>query len=570
MKRLLAVIALCLCTLSQGHSAPTGVPGWLSSSVFYQIYPSSYMDSDGDGIGDLPGIQSRLDYIKDLGVTALWLNPVFLSGWRDGGYDVIDFYLVDPRFGTNSDMVRLIEEVHRRGMKICLDLVAGHTSDRCEWFLQSRSGKDLRYSDYYIWTDEVSPEELEKIRTRRAQPDPASSTIGRFVEANAPRAKYYEKNYYESQPALNYGYASPDPSHPWEQAIDAPGPRATRQELRNIMSFWFDKGIDGFRVDLASSLIKNDDEQKSATSRLWGEMRRWRDENYPDKVLIAEWFNPGQSIPAGFDMDFFSLTRRGPDRGKAGMNITGLSTPENPAYFSLEGKGSIKEFLDNYGRNYSETRSLGYIAVPTGNHDNPRMRLGGRNTEEQLKVAMTFFLTLPGIPLIYYGDEIGMKYQSGIAPKEGSRDRAGTRTPMQWDTTKSAGFSTAPPERLYFPVDTDGGRISVSEQLEDPSSLLNHVKTLLGLRRKFSALGNDGLWEYIGKDDAPYPMVYRRYDNTGEFLVVVNPSGESRVVELPEGTWQTVNLVGKILIRSKKGSSLLTIEGCSSVILEKI
>ena len=570
MKRLLAVIALCLCTLSQGHSAPTGVPGWLSSSVFYQIYPSSYMDSDGDGIGDLPGIQSRLDYIKDLGVTALWLNPVFLSGWQDGGYDVIDFYLVDPRFGTNSDMVRLIEEVHRRGMKICLDLVAGHTSDRCEWFLQSRSGKDLRYSDYYIWTDEVSPEELEKIRTRRAQPDPASSTIGRFVEANAPRAKYYEKNYYESQPALNYGYASPDPSHPWEQAIDAPGPRATRQELRNIMSFWFDKGIDGFRVDLASSLIKNDDEQKSATSRLWGEMRRWRDENYPDKVLIAEWFNPGQSIPAGFDMDFFSLTRRGPDRGKAGMNITGLSTPENPAYFSLEGKGSIKEFLDNYGRNYSETRSLGYIAVPTGNHDNPRMRLGGRNTEEQLKVAMTFFLTLPGIPLIYYGDEIGMKYQSGIAPKEGSRDRAGTRTPMQWDATKSAGFSTAPPERLYFPVDTDGGRISVSEQLDDPSSLLNHVKTLLGLRRKFSALGNDGLWEYIGKDDAPYPMVYRRYDNTGEFLVVVNPSGESRVVELPEGTWQTVNLVGKIRIRSKKGSSLLTIEGCSSVILEKI
>ena len=570
MKRSIYITLLCLFFAIQGHSTPAGVPKWLSSAVFYQIYPSSYMDSDGDGIGDLKGIESRLDYIQDLGVTALWLNPVFLSGWQDGGYDVIDFYLIDPRFGTNSDMIHLIEEVHKRGMKICLDLVAGHTSDRCEWFLQSKSGKDLRYSDYYIWTDEISQEELENIISRRAQPDPAASTIGRFVEANAPRAKYYEKNYYESQPALNYGYANPDPTHPWEQDVNAPGPKATRMELRNIMSFWFDKGIDGFRVDLASSLIKNDDENKSATSRLWQEMRNWRDENYPGKVLIAEWFNPSQSIPAGFDMDFFSLTRRGPNRGKGGMNITGLSTPENPAYFALEGKGSIKEFLDNYDRNYRETRSLGYIAVPTGNHDNPRMRLGERNTEAQLKVAMTFFLTLPGIPLIYYGDEIGMKYQSGIAPKEGSRDRAGTRTPMQWDPSPSAGFSTASPEQLYFPVDTDGGRISVSEQLKDNASLLNHVKTLLLLRREYSALGNDGLWEYIGKDDTPYPMVYRRYDGTGDFIVVVNPSAASRTVELPEGSWKMVNLVGKAKIRTKKVSSSLTIEGCSSVILEKL
>ncbi len=553
MKRLLIVIELCLCAVGQGQANPGGVPEWLSSAVFYQIYPSSYMDSDGDGIGDLKGIETKLDYIRDLGVTALWLNPVFVSGWQDGGYDVIDFYQVDPRFGSNTDLVQLVDAVHSRGMKICLDLVAGHTSDRCEWFLQSKRGKDLRYSDYYIWADDIADDEKEQIRRRHEQPDPSSSTIGRFVQADAPRAKYYEKNYYESQPALNYGYAHPDPAHPWEQSVDDPGPRATRQELKNIMSFWFDKGIDGFRVDLASSLIKNDDKNKSATSSLWQEMRRWRDENYPDKVLIAEWFNPLQSIPAGFDLDFYSLTQR---RG-----------PDYLSYFSLKGDGQIQGFLEEYKENYLKTRAIGYIAVPTGNHDNPRIRNGDRNTEGQLKVAMTFFLTLPGVPLIYYGDEIGMKYQCGLAPKEGSRDRAGTRTPMQWDDSPSAGFSSADPEDLYFPVDTNGGRISVQAQEKDPESLLNHVKTLLSLRRKYSALGNDGLWEVIGRTDDPYPLAYRRYDETGTFIIAVNPSSVRRTVFLPERNCTLVNRVGKAKLQTRKSGTTLILDGCSSIIL---
>ena len=149
-----------MATLAMAAQAPAQTaakgPQWLDKAVFYQIYPSSFKDSDGNGIGDLQGIISKLDYIQSLGVNALWLNPVFESGWIDGGYDVIDFYKIDPRFGTNTDMVRLTTEAHKRGIKVCLDLVAGHTSDRCEWFRQSGTAdRNSRYSDYYIWLDSI-------------------------------------------------------------------------------------------------------------------------------------------------------------------------------------------------------------------------------------------------------------------------------------------------------------------------------------------------------------------------------------------------------------------------------
>jgi len=575
MKRSSLIVSLALSLAISSGAAYAGGPDWLKDAVFYQIYPSSYMDSDGNGIGDIPGITSKLDYIRDLGVTAIWLNPVYVSGWTDGGYDVIDFYKVDPRFGTNTDMVTLTKEAHKRGIKVCLDLVAGHTSDLNEWFLQSKQGKDMRYSDYYIWTDEISQEEKDQIKRRYEQEDPKASTIGRFVEANAPRGKYYEKNYYESQPALNYGYANPDPTHPWEQSVDAPGPRATRQELKNIMTFWFDKGIDGFRVDLASSLIKNDDQQKSATSKLWQEMRSWRDTNYPDRVLIAEWFNPKQSIPAGFDMDFFRAG--GPRRPQgpgapAPVNLTGESTPESPAYFDLAGKGSIKQFIANYTDQYESTKAIGYMAFPTGNHDNPRVSYAPRTTPEQLKVVMTMFLTLPGIPFIYYGDEIGMKYLPGITPKEGSRDRAGTRTPMQWENNPTAGFSTAAVEDLYFPVDTENGRITVEKQKDDPTSLLNYVKRLLSLRREYSALGNLGDWEYVGDVDKPYPMLYKRTDGKEVFFVALNP-GSSKVsasIDVGSGKLEVVEVTGSAKFTKTKKGDKINLGGCSAAVFKLI
>ena len=370
MNKMLLVAALAATTLSAQAEQKKG-PAWLSDALFYQIYPSSYMDTDGNGIGDLPGITSKLDYIKSLGVNALWLNPIFESGWFDGGYDVIDFYKVDPRFGTNTDLVTLVNEAHKRGMKVCLDLVAGHSSTKCAWFKES-SEKDpnQRYSDYYIWMNDIPENEKKEIEARHQEASPESSTRGRYVEANAPRAKYYEKNFFECQPALNYGFAHPNPNHPWEQSVDAPGPQAVRREIRNIMAFWFDKGVDGFRVDMASSLIKNDPDKKEV-SKLWNEMRAWKDKYYPETVLISEWANPQQAIPAGFNIDFyihFGL------KGYASLFFD-RKTPWGKweqsyknCYFDKQGKGSLKEFSENYTKAYNATKNLGYIAVPSANH----------------------------------------------------------------------------------------------------------------------------------------------------------------------------------------------------------
>ncbi len=511
-------------------------PQWLHDAVFYQIYPSSYMDSDGNGIGDLPGITSKLDYIKSLGVNALWLNPCFESGWFDGGYDVIDFYKVDPRFGTNSDLVKLVSEAHKRGIKVCLDLVAGHSSVKCQWFQESaNSDRNGRYADYYIWTDTISDKDKSDIIVRHKMPNPASSTFGRYVELNAPRGKYYEKNFFECQPALNYGFAHPDPNHQWEQPVTAPGPQALRREMRNIMSFWFDKGIDGFRVDMAASLVKNDP-GKIETSKLWKEMREWKDKNYPHCVLISEWADPTVAIPAGFNIDFmihFGVPGYGSlffDRNTPDGKIRPWENPQTAykyCYFDKAGKGSLKEFITNYSHSYFMTRDKGYIAIPTANHDFQRPNIGTRNTPDQLKVAMTFFLTMPGVPFIYYGDEIGMKYEMNLPSKEGSNERAGTRTPMQWTPGATAGFSSCTPDKLYLPVATDGGKITVTSEENDSNSMLNYTRQLVQLRHAIPALGNLADWELVSSLKQPYPMVYKRSMSGQICIIALNPSGRT-------------------------------------------
>ena len=266
------------------------LPQWLEKAVVYQIYPASFKDSDGDGIGDLKGIESQLDYIKSIGVNTIWISPVFSSEFFDGGYDVTDFYSVDKRYGTNSQLVSLVQKVHEKGMKIFMDLVAGHTSDKHPWFLQSKQAdKNLQYSDYFIWT----PTKAEKPK--------------QFVATDCERDGNYMKNFFDCQPALNYGYANPNPEHPWEQSVDAPGPQAVRRELKNIISFWMDKGMDGFRVDMAYSLIKNDPKHIE-TSRLWKGVSTWFKEKYPEGAFIAEWENRPILLAADFISIFCSIS----------------------------------------------------------------------------------------------------------------------------------------------------------------------------------------------------------------------------------------------------------------------
>lgn len=522
MKKLLLVAALaCGIGASKAQTMPAP-PRWLDTAVFYQIYPASFCDTDGDGIGDLGGIVSKLDYIHSVGVNAIWMSPVFSSEFRDGGYDITDFYSVAPRYGTNAQLVELVRLAHAKGMKVCLDLVAGHTSDRHPWFLQSmQADTNLHYSDYYIWTD--SRETLPK--------------GSYYVKSDAPREGNYLRNFFDCQPALNYGFARPNPDNPWEQPVNAPGPQAVRRELKNIIAFWMDKGVDGFRVDMAASLIKNDSGYVE-TRKLWREMRQWFSERYPDGVLISEWSRPEEAIPAGFHIDFM-MQFNTPGFPSLFFNKEGVEIRQDTCYFQTLGGGQIREFVDNYTHQSGKTVGLGYIALPTANHDCQRLSCGDRTDPRQLKVAMTFLLTMPGTPFIYYGDEIGMRFLPDWPEKEGSimgrnANRSGSRTPMQWADGPTAGFSAGPADSLYLPLDPDPQRPTVAAQDGDPESLLNYVRGLLALRKKTSALATRSGWRLVSDIDKPYPMVYVREPvNEPCYLVAVNPAGRSVEATLP-------------------------------------
>ena len=542
MRKLLTLALACALVAPGAAGQKRTQPSWLSDAVFYQIYPSSFQDSDGDGYGDLQGIISRLDYIRSIGVTAIWLNPVYHSGWTDGGYDIIDYYRVDKRFGDNDDLVRLISEAHSRGIKVVMDLVAGHSSDQCEWFLQSREGANMRYSDYYIWPtfkpeDNTPAPKPGEPFDYAAMMNSNAALIRKFVATDAPRGPFYIKNFFDTQPALNFGFAHPDPEHPWEQAVDAPGPMAMRREIKNIMSFWMDKGVDGFRVDMAASLVKNDFD-KSATIRLWKEdFTKWFDEHYPEGILIAEWFNPAQSVAAAdFDLDFFCHDGQYNYSSLFFYGRRGFGPNAQPSvpYFDRAGQGELKTWYDLYTYQYDAVKGNGYVSMPSGNHDFNRVCTEGRTTPDELKVAMTFFLTMPGVPFIYYGDEIGLKQNPKAPSTDGSGGRAGCRIPMLWDGTANAGFSTAPIDRIYIPQDPDPDRMTVEKAEADPNSLLQYVRGLLRLRQEVPALGADASWKLVSSLDQPYPMVYERSWRGERCWVVLNPSGKDVSVTLPK------------------------------------
>lgn len=590
MRRIVIAIILVLAgaTLAaqpaQGSFTQTWTkgPDWLRDGVIYQVYPSSYKDSDGNGIGDIRGVISELDYIESLGVRAIWFNPLFVSGWIDGGYDVIDFYRVDPRFGTNNDLVELIRKAHDKGIKVMLDLVAGHTSDKHPWFLQSAEDTNLQYSDYYIWSDRLPDKKAEQdLETMLKDPDYMQNTLGKWMKSGYPRDKYYYKNFYACQPALNYGFANPDPDHPWEQGVDAPGPRAVRQELKDIIAFWYYKGVDGFRVDMASSLVKNDKDKKEILN-LWREVREWSDKNYPDHVLMAEWGSPKYCLAAGYNVDMDLNNTKGHNRR---LYFDRKHQADGGVYFSLDGgqpsvrdlygnpwpedkidrtttpADMLKEYYDYFTDCVESTSEMGYFATISGNHDHLRINVGPRNTPEQLKVMLSWILTMP-LPILYYGDEIGMRSLVDMPNVEGAnhngKERAGARTPMQWNSGVNAGFSTCSPDDIYLPVcpewtpansypqylawkkeyacgragTTAPGNITVESQDDDPNSLLNWTRSLIALRKEHGALWADSRFIPIFNEENPYPMVYLRTDGEESILVALNPTAESRKLSL--------------------------------------
>jgi len=541
-------------------------PNWFANSVIYQIYPQSFQDTNGDGIGDLQGIIAQLPYIKSLGVDAMWLNPIFESSFFDAGYDVVDYYKIAPRYGTDKDLDELIKKAHQKKLKVLLDFVVGHTSTEHPWFKNSSASDTGMYADRYIWRTDTS----------------ANQPWG-FIVSDFPRKGAYRKNFFPSQPSLNYGYANPNPNNSWEQAIDAPGPMATRQEMKNIIGYWMDKGVDGFRVDMASSIVKDDKDNKK-TIEVWKEVKTWFAEKYPEGVLIAEWSRPALAMEAGFMSAF--MMHAGiegyPEMFFERENVVITLRREGEPYFNKAGKGNPMIFINNFLGEYKKIGDKGFIALPTANHDFQRLRSGTRQTDDEVKLALAFFFSWPAVPFLYYGEEIGMKYiDTPLPDKEGSvlpmdlakryANRAGTRTPMQWNNGKNAGFSEAEAANLYLPIDPNPNRPNVDQQQKDKNSMLNFTRFLINLKKKNPAFHPNAELELVYAQENKYPLVYKRKSGNNEFLVCINPKGEPVEVKIPFPNDKVLKdiSVNKVVCDNSSGNELvIKMEGASFGILK--
>ena len=490
-------------------------PSWVADAVFYQIYPQTYYDSNGDGIGDLNGIIQKLDYVKSLGATAIWLNPFFESPFNDAGYDIRDYYKVAPRYGTNKDAKQLFQEAHKRGLKVIFDYVITYTAIDHPWFIESCKGKPNKYTNWYVWNDNAWKMEEGEFANR-------------FIQGYGQRNGNFMRNFYWSEPALNFGFGKPDSSKAWQLPTHHPDVLALREELKKVFCYWMDMGADGIRADMAGALVKGTD-VNGDTKKFWKEIRQIVKEKYPQAFMVSEWSYPKDALDA-FHADFFhwfdgynDLTQK-----ESWRILNGYS--EGHSFFDKEGKGNIAYFLSKYMEQYSETKSKGYIILPLGNHDNARMNV--HRTPDELELIMAFGITMPGVPFIYYGNEIGMRQLYDMPQIEGAyQPRAGARTPMQWTSGMNRGFSSADFSKLYLPVDTSKGAPNVETEQKDPASLLNRVKKLIHLKHTEPALAAYAEFTPLYAKENTYPFIYTRTNGSDVLLVVINPAEKPATAE---------------------------------------
>lgn len=507
---------------------------WIDGATIYEIYPTSFKDGNGDGVGDFKGMTEKLSYVKELGADAVWINPFFKSPFKDGGYDIEDYRAVDERFGDMKDFRSFMAESKRLGIKVLIDLVIGHTSDKHEWFIRSGENSRNEYSDYYIWTDSIFNKYKDK-------------TIHGLYERNGG----YYINYYACQPALNFGFNAGgktqtnagddyDMGDGWKMRYDDDRLKPLRNEIINIMLFWLDKGVDGFRVDMANSLVKEcrydatDEKDIKGLIWLWQKMIPAVKEKYPETVFLAEWCSPENAVKCGFDFDYLGHDNPVYNdlfRNEKDTNLL-PSFERGNNYFSKKGKGSVKAFIDYSLNLHKKLGNKGGFSAPTGCHDS--IRLAEKKDYDELKVVFAFLLTFKHIPMLYYGDETGMTHDYTIS-KDGGYIRTGARTPMQWDNGKNRGFSDAEAGDLYLPVN-DVKEQSVATQEKDDNSLLNTVKRLLSIRKEYSCLNYSSEIKIIECDDG-YPLIYERENEECAVRVYISPSAEK--IKRP--------LVGKIV-----------------------
>ena len=489
-----------------GRDVIPPAPDWVHHAVVYQIYPQTFFDSNGDGIGDLPGITAKLDYIKSLGVDAIWINPFFDSPFNDAGYDIRDYYKIAPRYGTNDDARRLFAEAHRRGLKVLFDYVITYTSIDNPWFLESASGRPGPHADWYIWNNNTWVSE------------PGEGWIHGFGRRNGN----FLSNFFWNEPALNYGFGQPDPAKPWQLAPRAPAVLALRTEMQKVLRFWMDLGADGFRADMANAMVKQSDPNRDTLS-YWQDVRRILDHDYPSAFTVAEWSDPKGALDGAFHAAFFHWAEGFNDlyQKESWRILNGMS--DGHSFFDREGRGDITHFLQSYLPPYEATRAKGYVCLPIGNHD--LARIGNQRTVDELEMITAFGLTIPGVPFMYYGTEIGMRQLHDVPQPEGAyTPRAGARTPMQWASGPNLGFSTAQPAQLYLPVDPAADAPTVAAQESDPDSLLNRTRRLIRLKHTEPALAAYAEFVPLFAQPNTYPFVFARASGTSVLLIVFNPA----------------------------------------------
>jgi alpha-glucosidase len=491
----------------------TSTHHWWQSGVVYQIYPRSFQDSDGDGIGDLPGITSRLDYVQRLGVDAIWLSPIYPSPMADFGYDVADYTGIAPIFGTMDDFDTLLAETHRRGLKLILDLVPNHSSDEHPWFVEARSSRENPRRDWYIWRDPA--------------PDggPPHNWLSNFGgpawTLDEPTGQYYLHLFDPKQPDLN-----------WRNP-------AVREAIYDAMRFWYRKGVDGFRVDVIWMLIKHVDLPDNPLDPDWTPERM---ESYRFKRLHD------QNQPEVHDVirEMRAVTNEFPDRvliGEIYMSVEDLVSyygPELdevhlPFNFNLVvlrewGAAMVRDIVDRYERALPEGAWPNWVL---GNHDQPR--IASRVGQSMARLSQLLLLTLRGTPTIYYGDELGMEDvpipQDRVVDPQGLRmpgfSRDPQRSPMLWDGSVGAGFTSGEP---WLPLDNDYAIRSVAAQEADPRSMLKLTRRLLDLRRTAPAIDRGSYAPVDTPDQHVY--AYLRSQGKERFLVVLNFAAEPTTLDL--------------------------------------
>lgn len=413
------------------------------------------MDSNNDGIGDLKGIESKLEYVKELGCNAIWLNPFYKSPFLDGGYDISDFFDVDPRFGTIEDFKSLTKKAHELGIKIIVDLVAGHASIYNPDFLRSAEPHRNEKSDLFTWNDSVWE----------------WNPNFRLMAGIFQRSGAFLVNFFAHQPAFNYGFYNID--RDWQMSYRDKKTYQARDYMINVMRHWLSLGVDGFRVDMADSLVKNDPEKKG-TIEVWKYMFSIIKKEYPDAYFVSEWSNPSQAFEAGFDADFVL------DHWDNFYHRLVRSNKNSRGISAFNGNNDMEFIINDMRYRFNEGKKYNaYVTLISGNHDSER--IANSLSLDKLKMFYLYQFSMPGTPFIYYGDEIMMK-TSPIDSKDGGYQRTGTRTPMIWnDELPNHGFSKTK-EATYLPF-FDENKLSVEGALKDKNSLYYYIKNLIKLRK---------------------------------------------------------------------------------------